>query len=83
LEADEVKQRTPKLFDGYVTPDRVLIRPEALRRYCNGFGPADIAQRLHQRGMLIPDENGKKLARTESVMGKTGRFYVLKLDPRE
>ena len=31
-EADEVKQATPDLFDGYVKSDRILIRPEAWRR---------------------------------------------------
>jgi hypothetical protein len=29
--ADEIKQLTPELFDGYVKPDRILIRPEAWR----------------------------------------------------
>ena len=31
-EADEFKQQTPELFDGYVKPDRILVRPEAWRR---------------------------------------------------
>ena len=38
-EADEFRQRTPELFDGYVKPDRILVRPEAWRRYCNGSIP--------------------------------------------
>ena len=31
-EADEFRQRTPELFDGYVKPDRILVRTEAWRR---------------------------------------------------
>ena len=74
--ADEIKQQTPELFDGYVKPDRVLVRPEALRRYCNGFDPGEIAERFRQRGVLIPGD--KKLSRTEQVIGAGGRFYVLR-----
>ena len=43
-EADEAKAETPEHFDGYVKPDRILIRPEAWRRYCDGFDPAEIAR---------------------------------------
>jgi hypothetical protein len=74
--ADEIKQQTPKLFDGYVKPDRILIRPEALQRYCNGFDPGEIAERFKQRGVLIPGD--KKLSRTEQVIGTGERFYVLR-----
>jgi putative DNA primase/helicase len=74
-EADEFRQRTPELFDGYVKPDRILVRPEAWRRYCNGFDPADIARHFQQRGALIADNHG--VSKSEQVIGKTGRFYVL------
>jgi hypothetical protein len=78
-EADEVKQKTPELFDGYVKHDRILVRPKALRRYCNGFDHGEIARQLHKEGALIADDSGGKLSRSEKVIGKTERFYVLKL----
>jgi len=74
-EADEFRQRTPELFDGYVKPDRILVRGEAWRRYCNGFDPAEIARHFQQRGALIADDHG--VSKSEQVIGKTGRFYVL------
>jgi putative DNA primase/helicase len=74
-EADEVKQRTPELFDGYVKPDHILVRPEAWRRYCNGSDPTATAQHFQRRGALIAKDNS--LSKTEQVVGKTGRFYVL------
>ena len=74
-EADELRQRTPELFDGYVKPDRILIRPEAWRRFCNGFDPAEIARLFQQRGALIADDNG--VSKSEQVIGKCERFYVL------
>jgi hypothetical protein len=74
-EADEVRQRTPELFDGYVKPDRILVRTEVWRRYCNGFDPAEIARHFQQRGMLIADDKGPSKA--EQVIGKVERFYVL------
>jgi uncharacterized protein (DUF927 family) len=73
--ADEIKQRTPQLFDGYAKPDRVLVRPEAWRRYCNGFDPAEIAAHFKQRDLLIAGNNG--LSKPEQVIGTVGRFYVL------
>ena len=73
--ADEVKQQTPKLFDGYAKPDRVLIRPEAWQRYCNGFDPAEIAKHFKQRGVLIAGDDS--LSKPEQVIGTVGRFYVL------
>jgi putative DNA primase/helicase len=78
-EADVIKQKTPKLFDGYAKPDRILVRPEAWRRYCNGFDPAEIARHFRQRNILIADDDGSKLSRSERVMGKAERFYNLKL----
>jgi uncharacterized protein (DUF927 family) len=74
-EADEFRQQTPELFDGYVKPDRILVRTEAWRRYCNGFDPADIARYFQQHGALIADDRG--VSKSEQVIGKTGRFYVL------
>ena len=74
-EADELKQRTPERFDGYLKPDRILVRPEAWHRYCNGSNPAAIAQHFRQRGALIANDNS--LSKTEQLIGKTGRFYVL------
>ena len=74
-EADEFRQRTPELFDGYAKPDRILVRSEAWRRYCNGFDPAEIARHFQQRGALIADNHG--VSKSEQVIGKTGRFYVL------
>jgi uncharacterized protein (DUF927 family) len=78
-EADAIKQKTPELFDGYATPDRILVRPEAWRRLCNGVDPAEIASHFQQRNLLIADDDGSKLSRSERVMGKAGRFYDLKL----
>ena len=74
-EADEFRQRTPELFDGYAKPDRILVRSEAWRRYCNGFDPAEIARHFQQRGALIADDHG--VSKSEQVISKTGRFYVL------
>jgi hypothetical protein len=73
--ADEVKQQTPEQFDGYAKPDRILIRPEAWRRYCNGFDPAEIAEHFKQRGVLIAGDNS--VSKPEQVIGTVGRFYVL------
>jgi uncharacterized protein (DUF927 family) len=73
-EADEFRQRTPERLDGFVKPDRILIRPEAWRRYCNGSDPGEIARHLKQQGMLIADENS--VSKSEQVIGKTERFYV-------
>jgi hypothetical protein len=74
---DQIKQQTPALFDGYAKPDRVLVRPEAWRRYCNGFDPAEIAEHFKQRGVLIPGDNS--FSRAEQVIGTVSRFYVLSL----
>ena len=76
--ADEVKDQTFAGFDGYAKPDRILIRPEAWRRYCNGFDPAEIAEHLKQRGILIA---GDGLSKAEQVIGRVGRFYVLTRAP--
>jgi putative DNA primase/helicase len=73
--ADEVKQQTPELFDGYAKPDRVLVRPEVWRRYCNGFDPAEIAEHFKQRRVLIPGTDS--LSKAEQVIGEINRFYVL------
>ena len=69
------RQQTPELFDGYVKPDRILVRTEAWRRYCNGVDPAEIARHFRQRGALIADDNG--VSKAEQVIGKVERFYVL------
>jgi len=74
-EADEFRQRTPELFDGYVKLDRVLVRPEAWRRYCAGFDPGEIARHFQRRGVLIADDSGG--SRAEQVIGKVERFYAL------
>ena len=74
-EADEFRQRTPELFDGYVKPDRILVRTEAWRRFCNSVDPAEIARHFQQRGSLIADDNG--VSKAEQVIGKVERFYVL------
>jgi putative DNA primase/helicase len=73
--ADEIKQQTPKLFDGYVKPDRICVRPEVWRRYCDGFDPAEIAEHFKQRGVLIPGTDS--MSRSEQVIGDVNRFYVL------
>jgi uncharacterized protein (DUF927 family) len=74
--ADETKQQTPKLFDGYAKPDRVCVRPEVWRRYCNGLDPAEIAEHFKKRGVLIPGTDS--LSKPEQVIGEISRFYVLK-----
>ena len=73
-EADTIKQQTPKDFDGYVKLDRILIRTEAWRRYCNGVDPADVARFFKQRGALIA--GGNDISKSEQVFGTTERFYV-------
>jgi hypothetical protein len=78
-EADKIKQKSAASFDGYVTPERILIRPEAWNRMCNGLAH-EIAVHLKQRGMLLPDRDGK-LSKSEQVIGKLDRFYVLTLTP--
>jgi hypothetical protein len=77
-EADKIKQAHAADFDGYVKPDRILVRPEAFRRYCGNHDPTEIAKQLHKMGVLIADERGGKLTRLEKVMGKAERYYVLK-----
>jgi putative DNA primase/helicase len=72
-EVDEFRQRTPELFDGYVKPDRILVRPEAWRRSCNGFDPAEIALYFQQHGGCV--------SKAEQVIGKVDRFYVLPRRP--
>jgi hypothetical protein len=74
-EADVVRQQTPELFDGYVKPDRILVRAEAWRRFCNGFDPTELARYLQQHGTLIAD--GNSVSKAEQVIGKVDRFYVL------
>jgi hypothetical protein len=78
-ETDKIKQKSAASFDDYVTPERILVRPEAWNRFCNGLAH-EIAVHLKQRGMLIPDRDGK-LSKAEQVMGKLDRFYVLTLTP--
>ena len=73
--ADEIRQQTPELFDGYAKPDRILVRPKVWRRYCNGFDPAEIAEHFKQRGVLIPGTDS--LSKAEQVIGEINRFYVL------
>jgi uncharacterized protein (DUF927 family) len=75
--ADAVKQKTPNAFDGYVKGDHILIRPEAWNRRCAGHDPVEIARRLQQRGSLIADDKRGTLSKTEQVIGKSDRFYVL------
>jgi uncharacterized protein (DUF927 family) len=78
-EVDEAKLATPDLFDGYVKEDRILIRPEAWRRLCEGYDAGEVAEHLRREGALIPgDETKGELARVETLFGKTGRFYVLR-----
>jgi len=74
-EDDKLRQRTPELFDGYAKPDHVLVRPEAWRRYCNGFDPSDIARQFERHGALVG--GGSKASKSEQVIGGSGRFYVL------
>jgi hypothetical protein len=77
-EADEVKAKTPKHFDGFIKSDHVLIRPEAWRRYCDGIEPAEIARHFLDRGVLVPGDNGS-LSKSQQVIGGSGRFYVLRM----
>ncbi len=76
--ADKVKQKTPKEFDGYVKPDRVLIWPEAWRRLCEGHDPIKVAEHLQRQKVLMPGARKGESARTETILGKSGRFYVLR-----
>jgi len=54
-----------------------LVRPDALRRYCNGFDPIEIARVFQRRGALIASKNDP--SKIEQVPGRTDRFYVLSL----
>ncbi len=74
-EADAIKQRTPKDFDGYAKPDRILVRTKAWRRYCSGVDPAAVARHFKHRGVLIARD--KNISKSEQVFGTTERFYVL------
>ena len=56
-----------------MTPERILVRPEAWNRLCNGLAH-EIAVHLKKHGMLIPDRDGK-LSKSEQVIGKLDRFY--------
>src|SRR5215831_7089734 len=62
-EADELRLRTPELFDGFAKPDFILIRPEAWKRYTNGFDPSVIAEQLKRRGALIG--SGSEMSKSE------------------
>ncbi len=54
-----------------------LIPPGIWRTvFCNGFDPTTIARALEQRGMLLPDAEGK-FSRSERVDGKPKRVYVV------
>jgi uncharacterized protein (DUF927 family) len=75
-EVDELRQRTPELFDGYAKPDFLLVWPGAWKRYTNGFDPSVIAEQLKRRGLLV--SGGAKVSKTEQVIGGSSRFYVLK-----
>jgi uncharacterized protein (DUF927 family) len=76
--ADGVKLKTPDEFDGYVKGDRVLVRPEAWHRLCDGLDANAMAEHFRAKKWLIADEKGGKLAKKERVPGgKTDRFYVL------
>jgi uncharacterized protein (DUF927 family) len=76
-EADEAKAKTPKLFDGFIKSDHVLIRPAAWRRLCDGADPAEIARHFLDRGVLVPgvDDN---LSKSSHALGGSERFYVLR-----
>ena len=80
-EADKIRQQTPDAFDGYVKPDRILIRPAAWSRLCNGFDPTEIARHFQRQGVLITDENSGKLSKSEQVIGGSERFYILSRTP--
>jgi uncharacterized protein (DUF927 family) len=76
--ADKIKQKSADRFDGYVRPDRILIRPAAFTRLCDGLGPHEVAGYLQQQGVLMADNDGK-LSRPEHTIGKVERVYVLSL----
>jgi putative DNA primase/helicase len=80
--ADKIKQKRAEKradsIDGYAKPDRVLVRPEAWPRYCNGVDPHEIAKHLQEQGALLTSRDGK-LSKAEQVIGKVDRFYVLSL----
>jgi putative DNA primase/helicase len=78
-EADAAKQKTPELFDGYVKPEHILVRPEVFERLCNGLD-REIANLLQQQGSLTPSGKGER-SRAEQVVGKVERFVVLSLTP--
>jgi hypothetical protein len=76
--ADQLKLNAPDEFDGYVKGDRVLVRPEAWHRLCDGVDANEMAEQFRSKNWLIADEKGGKLAKKERVPGgKTDRFYVL------
>jgi uncharacterized protein (DUF927 family) len=75
-EADAVKAKNLEYFDGFIKSDRVLIRPEAWRRFCDEADPAKVARHFLDRGMLVPSVDGN-LSKSSQALGGSERFYVL------
>jgi hypothetical protein len=62
-----------------VKPDRILIRPEAWHRLCDGHD-AEFVEHLRHLGKLMPDGGGKT-SRKERILGESARYYVLQIEP--
>jgi putative DNA primase/helicase len=69
----------PDLLDGYVKDDdRILLRPEAWFRLCDGCDAAAVAEHLRERGWLIPGETAGKPRKERIGKKQPQRFYVLR-----
>jgi uncharacterized protein (DUF927 family) len=79
-DAEVIKQKTPAVFDGYAKPDRILIRPEAWHRLCDGHDAEQLVEHLRHLGKLIPGSGGKT-ARKERILDESARYYVLQTEP--
>jgi hypothetical protein len=78
LDPDQQQQ-----FDGYIKQTqggrRILIRPEAWQRLCNGLDAdtvTTVKKHLLKAGLLIPGRNGD-VPSVEKIGGKSQRLYVL------
>jgi uncharacterized protein (DUF927 family) len=54
-----------------------LVLPEIWKEICQGYDPIALARALAERGMLRPDDDGRRLSRSVKIEGESRRAYVL------